>query len=643
MSRNNRGMKDEYTEELTLRIKKLMEENPSPLPDDRDEDGESVFDDVSSCFIIGLKKHDRDLMAAALDAAAEKNLYRNVSWDEDIKRRIALWSKFPSVCERLSKGEKLEWKERKEGFNTFIHTPEELLEIYSASPITRISPVRELIDHVSDHIYGLWLLLSSPRVEALYSLIKDYLASWLDDFVSLLEKHVDELSDEREIAPFVCVLMTDEKYDASMKRALDLFSSHLPSPSFRSLLNLLPGSPLKTAIALGNRTAYERLIATAIIPDDLVYPENDVEILSSLFSLGLLLPGTEEGRRAFMLTLESYDPSAEILTRIFHPSYWDDDNAYTMTPLTAAVKNVNFSPEKYSLIIRNKEDIERWNTSPHSLSPLGYALLSHDRKKVDALLSLGADISWRDRCGNSIFHYAVAKIVEPHLIDRIVAVTPMELIESRNKFGESALIDLRKGENSETVPNGDMLASLYDRPLSNSNNTLVTAPDPYPEYRFRIGAFLSLISERIWDVTMVEHGFSNRFATIYVRSYSELERVYMSPFESSMTYIIFIENVEDLLREKRRRTEEIISSLNLRRNVTLIVSTQMPFSSLLDNILSLADDWNIVMLPSLSRLGFSRILNTGRRIRTDGYSVLVRCNGEFFRSCAYYEKPRKSL
>ena len=636
-------MKDEYTEKITLRIKKLMEENPSPLPDDWMENDESVFDDVSSYFIIGLKEGDRELMAAALDAAAERNLYRNVSWDEDIKRRIAGWSKFLSVCERLKSGEKLEWAKRKEGFNTFIHTPEELLDIYSASPLTRISPVGELIDHVSDHIYGLWLLLSSPRTEALFYLIRDYLASWLDDFLSLLDKHIDELSDEREIAPFVCVLMTDEKYDAAMKRALDLFSPHLPSPSFRSSLNLLPGSPLKTAIALGNRTAYERLIATDIIPDDLVYPERDEEILSSLFSLGLLLPGTEEGRRAFMLTLESYNPSAEILKRIFHPSYWDDDNVYTMTPLTAAVKNVNFSPEKYSLIIRNKEDIERWATSSHSLSPLGYALLSHDRKKVDALLSLGADISWRDRCGNSIFHYAAAKIIDPHLIDKIVAVTPMELIESRNRFGENALLNLWEGENNEIVPNGNMLASLYDRPLSNANNTLVTAPDPYPEYRFRIGAFLSLISERIWNVTMVEHGFSNRFATIYVRSTTELERVYMSPFESSMTYIIFIENVEDLLREQRRRTEEIISSLNTRHNVTLIVSTQMPFSSLLDNILPLADDWNIVMLPALSRLGFSRILNTGRRIRTGGYSVLVRCNDEFFRSCAFYEKPRKSL
>ncbi len=650
-------MKDEYTEELRLRIERIMEENPEPLADDWDEEDESVFDDVSSWFVIGLKNGDRELMAAALECVASMNLYRDVSWDDWIKRRIGEWSEFTSVCKHLKNGGKFEWSElpavleclkrgekvnlenRSTGFNTFMYTPSELVDIYSCSPIG-ISPVREVMGFVSEHLYDLWLLNSSQN-ESLFSLVKDYLGPWLDDFLSLLYENTDALTNDIDAASFLCALMTDEKYDRAMMRALDLFSPRLASTAFKSSFKLLSGSPLKTAIALGNRKAYERLIGTGFIPDDLVYPERDGEILSSLFSHSMLLPGTEEGRRAFMRTIERYNPGAEILERIYHPSYWNDDNASALTPLTAAVRNVNFSPDKYSLIIRDKEDIERWDTTSRSLPPLGYALLSRKKKKVDALLSLGADTSWRDRCGNSILHYAAEKIDNLHLIDAIAAVTPPEILESRNIFGERPLESVENAENVPSLSTEDMLSSLFSLPLSNSSSTLIVAPSSYPEYRFRLGAFLSLISEHVWDIT-TECG-TDMFSTSHTRSLSELEHRYTSPFQGRRNHIIFIENVENLLREQKRRTEEILSSLNARSNVTLIVSTQMPYSSLLDNFLPLADGWSIVMLPTLSRLGFSRIFNTEKRITTDVFSVLVRCNGEFFRSSAYYEKPRKKV
>ncbi len=141
----------------------------------------------------------------------------------------------------------------------------------------------------------------------------------------------------------------------------------------------------------------------------MVYPERSTEMLERLFTLGLLLPGGEDGREAFDDAVANGNPSREILTRIRHPSYFATGFVRPLSPLVKAVRNPSFSPENYDLLVASVWDILSPSVEDDALPPIGEAYSTGDADKAYALISLGADILWHDRWGNNILHRIYGK------------------------------------------------------------------------------------------------------------------------------------------------------------------------------------------------------------------------------------------
>lgn len=78
------------------------------------------------------------------------------------------------------------------------------------------------------------------------------------------------------------------------------------------------------------------------------YPTNSLEILDEIFACNQLIPGTEEGYNAFCSLIGCGNPSAEIIKRIYHPTYALKEGE---SPLCIASSNRHISPDKLGLFI----------------------------------------------------------------------------------------------------------------------------------------------------------------------------------------------------------------------------------------------------------------------------------------------------
>ena len=254
-----------------------------------------------------------------------------------------------------------------------------------------------------------------------------YLEKWLLELVDLIHSHIGILMSEEgkkgfsepfALASLMSALIADFHFSSIVERSFLLFPKSIAEAeiSFPS-----PSSPLNTAVRWGDMDTFGKFydmesVRELIRPERSdgirgksgkihCYPEKSTQMLDYLFSLGLLLPGTEEGERAFFYTIMHLNPSGEMTKRIKHPSYFKTP----LSPLLAAVRNRDFSPDNYSLLIGSGCDISGSGLEDVELPPLAYAVESRNERKVETLISLGADISWHDRWGNNILHRLAAK------------------------------------------------------------------------------------------------------------------------------------------------------------------------------------------------------------------------------------------
>ena len=170
----------------------------------------------------------------------------------------------------------------------------------------------------------------------------------------------------------------DSAFESSFNTALDMFILYVEEyeewveeDKRRSLLDI--------AIRRENLSAMERLLKTDGIPLGNIkrYPENNLKILSLIFSHGLLLPGTEEGREAYFRPLREKNPTPEILKAVDYPLYYKDSS-----PLAAAISNIWFTSDKYPLLIKEECNLDG---ESEGLPPLYYALSSGCENKVKAV------------------------------------------------------------------------------------------------------------------------------------------------------------------------------------------------------------------------------------------------------------------
>ncbi len=254
-----------------------------------------------------------------------------------------------------------------------------------------------------------------------------YLEKWLLDLVELIHSHIGEFMNEKEengfsgsfaLASLISALISDTHFSSAVERSFRLFPESMAEAEIS-----FPGpySPLNTAVIAGDMDTFAKFhdmenVRKLIYPKRscsrgklYCYPEKNTLMIDRLFSLGLLLPGTEEGKRAFFYILRHFNPSREIIMRIKHPSYFRNASGYSLSPLVSAVRNSSFSPDNYDLLIESGCDISGYGEESGELPPIAWAVESRDERKVKSLISLGADMSWHDRWGNNILHRLIAK------------------------------------------------------------------------------------------------------------------------------------------------------------------------------------------------------------------------------------------
>lgn len=329
------------------------------------------------------------------------------------ERMIREYSELLEVEESLEAGE-----EGRRTFSCFFSpytgSPEDMLRVSSALSSPGETGMNLLLLETECFLEDL-----SGYSEELREAAYRYLEKWLMDLVDLIGAHIGELmSDPGEngrtgpvaLAFLMSALISGRRFDGVTERAFSLFPLSIEEAGLKC-----PGphSPLNNAVRAGNMKVFERLHASGKAgasvqsgkerPESVsaicCYPEESTEMLDRLFSLGLLIPGTEEGERAFFYTLMHWNLSRKILERVIHPSYFNSSSSL----LTLAVQNWKFSPEGYDLLVRAGGEKES-----RELPPLYYAVESGDRRKTEALLSLGEDIFWHDRWGNNILHRLIA-------------------------------------------------------------------------------------------------------------------------------------------------------------------------------------------------------------------------------------------
>ena len=404
------------------------------------EDTERKKDDIFSLFLYGLRAYDTRLTRTCLEIIgdAEDGNERRNDWKSIVVSYTAFGKALKMSEETLLVDDLLE------DFNPFFLTPEELVSVLEGlGSNERTSPGGFLLECIASFDdAGEDIIRSDDFSETDLSLslidgVRDYFSSWINDALSLIVKDGDRLisRDRENIIDFLTREESGHLVDPRYYNAFDaLFPLYLSSSTREQLEDDLPviieaslRAPDDHVFREAVRAADERGIDWHVN----CYPPYSGEILSGILKREKLLPGTEEGRRAFIHMVRTYNPDEEIIQRTIRPSYYyryDD-----VSPMTAAVMNPVFPPDKYILLMFTPDDINL----RRGLTPLGYAYLRGDRDAAEILIALGADPEWKDERENNTVHYLLS--LEDVNLERIITIVPPSLLGERNSDGRTPL------------------------------------------------------------------------------------------------------------------------------------------------------------------------------------------------------------
>ncbi len=323
--------------------------------------------------------------------------------------------------------------------NPFVASAEEWYDTYcfnlydKRKKPPRKSALTQFVEDVSSKIGDLIQGIDGCIDKCFRDTVLEYLNSWLCDFLSIVEKNAEDFG--HILKPFGVLLGLVEKdslLEGAFNIAFDMFLSHLVEYEEVAEEDGGVKSLLDIAAKRDNLSAFRKLISVPAMPLGNIrrYPESNLDILSLIFSHGLLLPGTEEGKKAFINLLKERNPTMEMIKAVDSPLYHKDD-----TLLIAAIGNSRFSPDKYYLLLSEKGNIE---TERDCLPPLYYALCSGGEDKVKAVIALGGDFFWHDEDGNNLLHHLMRNRPVGSY-SRIFSLFPLELLEERNNSGERTI------------------------------------------------------------------------------------------------------------------------------------------------------------------------------------------------------------
>ena len=318
---------------------------------------ESDEDIILGCgrFEEALSSSAREGMKAALEMLSVKAQYED--YLEGDRKIITHYSKLVGTSGGIRSGRR-EINYPVCLLNPYYGSAEEMYALAVLNSDGSSLPITALVTGAANFLGGLEEY-SAELKETAYP----YLNTWMKDLIEVTGENISSLMNDR-----------NEDYDPDGPGALSLLLEALIADGhFREVISyafsilgeniarvekydLRPSSPLNTAVRTGDMETFESFYASGIIRDIvhrkreegpgygseapginrgkiMVYPEKSKEMLERLFSLGLLLPGSEDGREAFDDAVANGSPSREILTRIRHPSYFTTGFDRSLSPL----------------------------------------------------------------------------------------------------------------------------------------------------------------------------------------------------------------------------------------------------------------------------------------------------------------------
>ncbi len=409
--------------------------------DGTEEEKEKRYADVFSFFLYGLRSCDTRLTGTCLEIIGDNTEGTGKGRRNDWRSIVISYSGFGRALKTAA--ETLSGDNLTGSFNPFFLTPEELCIVFSdLGSNGRTDPgsfLLECIASFDDRGRDITWNDSSPDTEqclCLFDAVRDYFSSWITHALPLIVKDSGRLTsrDGENILAF----FTDEerghlgdpRYYPAFDALFPLYLDSSDEPELEDGLNLIIEASLCAPDDHVFRTAVRAADEMKIEWHVNRYPPYSGEILDEILKRGKLMPGTEEGRTAFIHLLRTYNPEEEIIERTIRPSYYRYDD---VSPITAAVMNPVFPPEKYVLLIFTPDDVN----IRRGLTPLGYAYLGGRTASSDTLISLGADPFLKDERGNNTAHYLLS--LDGIDLERVIANVPPSLLAERNSDGRTPL------------------------------------------------------------------------------------------------------------------------------------------------------------------------------------------------------------
>ncbi len=429
-------LREEYLERVDLNVK------------EKDEDTAKRYSKIFSFFILGLKMQDCGVMRLSLDIIRkyQESVYHVDYDDEETEGAIIIYSMLPLNLKKLEEGKLNDLNELSLSFSPFYGTPKEMYEMYRKAD--EKSAMRNLFDGVRNMIDALAYSWGSAycKDSVLTEGVTAYFIPWLRKFWSLLDEKEDEFvasdfgysSPLTETTNCLCDMTTNSVFNSSFDTLMWFVMRGVRRYGWKyEDENWLDGV-LRCAIWHDNYHTFSATLGAAERLGEKVkidtYPETSLEILRDTFSMGMCLPGSQEGEKAFLELLKHYNPSEAVIRLIYTPinfvHYTDDE-----TPLCTAVKNSSFEVEKYKSLVAVESDLNPDSTlwTP----PLAVAYATGNKKAVDALIALGADTKWKDENGNNLVHIALS--LKGASLENVVALADANAFFERNNEGKTPL------------------------------------------------------------------------------------------------------------------------------------------------------------------------------------------------------------
>lgn len=335
----------------------MTEDEKKRIYEELKRKAESDEDIILGCgrFEEAHSSSDRNGMKAALEMLSVKAQYED--YLEGDRKVIVGYSKLVGTAGEIRSGRR-EMNYPECLLNPYYGSAEEMYALAVLNSDGSSLPITSFVTGDANFLEGLGEYSPSLR-KAAYP----YLNTWMKDLFEVTGENIASLMNDRNedydpdgpgaLSVLLEALIADGHFRGVISYAFSLLGENIARAE---KYDLRPSSPLNTAVRKGDLETFESFYASGIIRDIvhrkrengleyteeapginrgkiMVYPERSTKMLERLFTLGLLLPGSEDGKEAFDDAVANGNPSRDILIRIRHPSYFATGFVRPLSPL----------------------------------------------------------------------------------------------------------------------------------------------------------------------------------------------------------------------------------------------------------------------------------------------------------------------